>query len=100
MSAPNFQLARLALAALPAKDRLALLREYAAGPAEIRPDRIIRREQVAGLLSVSLRCVDKIAREGTLTRVMLPGRVRAAGYRESEVRALIDNKVCEEAKHE
>ena len=37
----------------------------------------------------SLRFVDKLAAEGVLQRVTLPGRVRACGYREKDVERLL-----------
>jgi hypothetical protein len=51
--------------------------------------RIIRRIEVAARMSRSVRFVDKLAADGVLQKVKLPGRLRATGFRESEVAALI-----------
>ena len=51
--------------------------------------RILRRDTVAERLGCTVRQVDNLAREGTLRRVVMPGRTRAAGFRESDVMALI-----------
>lgn len=59
-----------------------------ATPATPEP-RIIRRAAVAARLGVGLRCVDNWNRVGILKKVTMPGRIRAAGFRESDVVALI-----------
>jgi hypothetical protein len=41
------------------------------------------------MLSSSCRLVDKLAEEGQLHKVRYKGRVRAAGYRLSEVQAIL-----------
>jgi hypothetical protein len=51
--------------------------------------RLMRRNEVARLLGRTTRSVDLLACEGVLKRVSLPGRSRAAGFRESDVLALI-----------
>ena len=51
--------------------------------------RLLRRAEVARLLSRTTRSVDHLARDGVLKRVSLPGRSRAAGFRESDVLDLI-----------
>ena len=51
--------------------------------------RIIRRAETAERLSCSLRTVDKLAATGVLKKRKLPGRVRASGFLESDVTALI-----------
>jgi predicted DNA-binding transcriptional regulator AlpA len=58
----------------------------ATGP---HPDRLIRRAEVARRLGVSTRAVDLWTRAGVLTKVRLPGRRRALGFRESDVAGLI-----------
>lgn len=67
---------------------LALLRQSPPAktetPVEMVP-RVLRRNEVAQRLSCSLRTVDKLP----LAKVILPGRKRAAGFREAEVNALI-----------
>ena len=51
--------------------------------------RILPRAEVARRFNRSLRFVDKLAAEGVLQRVTLPGRVRACGYREADVERLM-----------
>lgn len=58
-----------------------------------REPRILRRKQTAERLGRTTRYVDNLAREGILTRIILKGRKRAAGFRESEVNALIGGSV-------
>ena len=55
--------------------------------------RLIRRAEAARRLGCSLRAVDSWARDGILRKVTLPGRVRAAGFREADLVRLIE---CEE----
>lgn len=52
---------------------------------ETMPVRILRRKVTAERLSLSLRSVDKLAQQGILPKVTLPGRKRAAGFREEDV---------------
>jgi hypothetical protein len=59
-----------------------------ANPGE-QAHRLLRRGEVARRLSVSLRTIDKLHTQGILTKVNLPGRGRAAGFRLSDVEALI-----------
>jgi len=54
--------------------------------------RLLRRSEVARRLGCSLRAVDSWTREGILEKVILPGRVRAAGFRESDIAVLIEGK--------
>ena len=66
---------------------LALFRE---GPRPaITGEKLLKRGQVAEMLSSSRRLVDKLAEEGLLHKVRYKGRVRAAGYRLSEVQAIL-----------
>ena len=51
--------------------------------------RILTRAEVAKRFDRSLRFVDKLATEGVLRRVTLPGRVRACGYREADIERLL-----------
>ncbi len=60
--------------------------------------RLLRRETVADRLACSLRVVDQLAVDGALHRVVLPGRKRAAGFRESEVDALVVGRSEEVAR--
>jgi len=57
--------------------------------------RLIRRAEAARRLGCSLRSVDKWARDGMLRKVGLPGRTRKAGFRESDVVALIEARPAE-----
>jgi hypothetical protein len=59
-------------------------------------DRLLKRGQVAEMLSSSARLVDKLSEEGLLHKVTYPGRKRCAGYRQSEVEALLaESMSCE-----
>jgi hypothetical protein len=51
--------------------------------------RVIRRKEAARRLACCVRVVDRLAQEGTLKRVRLPGRVRAAGFLESDINQLL-----------
>ena len=51
--------------------------------------RIIRRQEVAQRLSVSLRTVDNLAKTGMLRKRTFPGRIRASGFLESDVAELL-----------
>ena len=64
-------------------------------PATERVPRIIRRAEAANRLACSLRLVDRLAADGILTKRKLPGRVRAAGFLESDLNALL---VCQQAE--
>ena len=59
-------------------------------PAAPTGPRLIRRKEAARMLGTSTRTVDALAADGALARVRLPGRRRAAGFREADVRALIE----------
>lgn len=65
----------------------------AAAKSESTPDeqgnRLLRRGEVARRLSVSLRTVDKLHKQGVLKKVSFPGRGRAAGFRMADVEVLI-----------
>jgi predicted site-specific integrase-resolvase len=53
---------------------------------------LIRRADAARRLGCSLRALDNWARTGILSTVKLPGRVRAAGLRESDIARLIEGE--------
>lgn len=55
-----------------------------------KPDCILRRQAVAVRLGVKVKTVDQLARRGILKKVMWPGAMRSAGFRESEVQKLIE----------
>ena len=73
---------------------MAAIRYGGAKPkAETKPadaPRLMRRAEVARMLGLSTRSVDNLSREGVLKRVCLPNRTRGTGFRESDVRALIN----------
>jgi len=89
MRGANIELAKFVLARLSAKDRQILLRELAGQPEQSQSDKILRRAQVAKQFGVSLGAIDLWGKQGILQRIKLPNRVRACGYRESDVCALI-----------
>lgn len=66
------------------------------GGATAVKDRILRRSEVADRFDRTTRAIDKWARQGLLTRVKLPGRKRAVGFRESEVEALMRGEMGNE----
>jgi hypothetical protein len=71
---------------------LALLRKANVGKPEAVPSspaRIVKRREAAARLGCGLRTVDYLNAHGLLRKVRLPGRTRAAGFRESDVVALI-----------
>lgn len=53
------------------------------------PRIILRRETAQRLGGRSLRYVDRLAEQGILKKVKLPGRERASGFREEDVNRLI-----------
>lgn len=95
MKDEKLSMARMAMAQLSRKDRIALAKEI--GLVNDSPDaaqapveaRLLRRHEVSRRLSVSLRTVDNWARQGLLTKRKLPGRQRAAGFSSLEVDRLI-----------
>src|ERR1043165_8235168 len=84
---------------VPPADRariLVLLRQGPSGPKpnpEPTPEpRLVRRKEAACRLGVSLRSLDKLAKEGILPKRVLPGRIRASGFLESTLAELISGK--------
>ena len=53
---------------------------------------LLTRKMAAGMLNRSPRLIDLLAAQGTLQRVTLPGRTRAAGFRRADVLALIEGR--------
>lgn len=51
--------------------------------------RVIRREEAAQILSVSVKRVDQLSRAGILRRVQAPGTCRAIGIAEESLRSLL-----------
>ena len=69
-----------------------LLRKGASANAEAaqpKTARILRRAEVAAMLNRSLRFVDTLAKRGVVSKVKLPGRQRALGFRQEDILALI-----------
>lgn len=81
---------KVLIGTLPLNVKARLLRDLQAESTPSQePDRIIRRSEAARLLARSPRAVDYLAAAGHLGKVTLPGHARAAGYRLSDVQALI-----------
>jgi hypothetical protein len=59
-------------------------------PEQPAGDRILRRGEVAKILSRSTRGVDLLCRQGALKKIKLPGRQRCAGFRLSVVNEFIE----------
>jgi predicted DNA-binding transcriptional regulator AlpA len=51
--------------------------------------RVIRRKEAARRLACCVRVIDRLAQEGKLRRVRLPGRIRSAGFLESDINQLL-----------
>ena len=60
---------------------------------EQRVARVLTRAEVGKRFGRSLRFVDKLAAQGVLHRVTMPGRVRACGFREDEVNRILTGEV-------
>ena|SRR6266404_1531765 len=58
-------------------------------PPHFDAPRIVRRNEAAQMLSGSTRFVDRLAQQGALKKVKLPGRTRCAGFLEADIRALM-----------
>jgi len=58
-------------------------------PAAPTVQRILQRRETAQRFNRTLRYVDRLAQEGILKKVKLPGRKRAVGFREEDVNRLI-----------
>ena len=56
-------------------------------------DKLLRKKQVAEMLSCSLRTVDRLASIGRLTRVKVLGGIR---FRWSQVQSIINGGVCDQ----
>jgi len=57
--------------------------------------KLIKRAEAANRLGFSTRFIDKLAADGTLRKCRLPGRVRAAGFLETDINALIQRNAQE-----
>ncbi len=96
MSSANLEAVRLLISNLSRKDKLILLGELApatppATSASATPTgpRVYSPERVAELFDKSKRMVFKLAGEGLLERVTLPGRKRAVGFTAASVERLL-----------
>ena len=90
MSAP-LELAKLAIAGLSRKDRLALLAELQPGtpaPTTTGP-RVFTAKATAAIFGRSVRMVHKLSAEGLLVKVVLPGRKQACGFTRESVEKLL-----------
>lgn len=77
------------------EDRANLLALLNGAGAEKSPAvRIMRRQEVAEMLSVSTRTVDNLAASGALHKVHFPGRKLASGFRSDDVARLLDGKAA------
>lgn len=76
---------------------LTLLKTGGEGPTKPEPPkptapRIVRRREAAQIYGCSLRLIDRLAAQGVLRRVRLPGRQRGAGFIETDLLAVIGGK--------
>jgi len=88
---------RVLVHTLPTNTRAKLIRELLAELPDERQDateRIVRRGECAKLLGRSLRGVDLLREQGHLKPVTMPGRERGAGFKLSDVMALIGGKAA------
>lgn len=53
------------------------------------PDRIVRRSEVARMLGRKAKTIDRLVSKGVLQKVTFPRCQRAAGFRLSDIQALI-----------
>ena len=73
-----------------AADRQRMATLLRSGPGEEQmTDRILRRSEAARLLGRSPKALDRLAANGVLKKVVFPNYRRAAGFRLSDVAALI-----------
>jgi excisionase family DNA binding protein len=62
--------------------------DYSAAVAEVETERWVTRDEAASMLRLSRGVIDRLAREGKLSRYRVAG-VRAPRFRIEDVRALI-----------
>ncbi|MBM3839013.1 MAG: hypothetical protein FJ398_13805 [Verrucomicrobia bacterium] len=81
---------------LSARDRAELLALVRRGPTSPKPEqhqpnglRVLSRKAVATTIDRSLRFVDRLAAEGVLKKIRLPGRRRAIGFLAEDVERLL-----------
>ena len=103
MLATTTQIIRSALQADPSlspRDRtkfIAVLRHVPNGNAELpkraNPNpRVVRRGEAARMYSCSVRLIDRLAAQGVLQKIRLPGRQRSCGFLEADLIAVIAHK--------
>jgi hypothetical protein len=87
----NIDLAKMAIAGLSRKDRISLLAELQPGstPVAATGPRVYSAKATAALFGRSVRMIHKLAAEGLLVRVTLPGRKTACGYTRESVEKLL-----------
>jgi predicted DNA-binding transcriptional regulator AlpA len=76
------------------RQRLAALLQGGLADGAAAQDRILRRHEAARLLGRSPKSVDRLAAAGVIQRVTFPGHIRAAGFRLSDVNALVAGGHC------
>jgi hypothetical protein len=59
---------------------------------EDKVQRIVRRREAAEMYGCSLRLIDRLAAQGVLRKVRLPGRQRGAGFLKSDLVAVMVSK--------
>lgn len=79
---------RVLISTMPPAAQARLLSELAPAVQE-EADRIIRAREAAKMLSCSTRTIGTLAKSGHLKRAFLPGRKQGAGFKLSDVKALI-----------
>jgi len=82
---------RVLLSTLPPTARARLVQECNV-PAPVE-NRIIRRTDTAKMLGRSTRAIDYLVAQGALEKVTFPGHSRGAGFRLSDIQALIGGAV-------
>ena len=85
------------------RDRTKILATLRTGPGTVnvteptessqrRIQRIVRRAEAARMYGCSLRLMDRLAAQGVLKKVRLPGRKRGAGFLEADLLAVMAGK--------
>lgn len=70
---------------------LAIVRSYT--PKQVdRIPRVIRRDEAAQLLGVSVKRIDQLSRAKILKRITIPGCSRAIGLTEASIRAIVEGQ--------
>ena len=83
---------------VPERKRLLTLIRRGPAPQEAAPEpppptvRLVRRAEAARRLAVSTRSLDAWARAGVLKKIIIPGHVRGAGFRERDIVGLIEGR--------